>query len=285
MKHCEDYTALISAAVDGVLTPGEERLLHEHLSQCPDCLAIYQEMLAIHDAFDGWEENPPADLTGAVMGRIRRERKRNRRRRFLPVAAAAACCAFIILGYYALPSAIRSSTVSDTAADDAPSVNASLATDDGAPSSGDTEEAVAGKSSAPFAVQPEAADSTDSKDCEEQIMEGVLTYFDSGAPAVSGAAIMPQTQSNSVSIPTLSSADPALLQWMSDNVPETGYVSENRADLSAWLITAEEYDSLTAYLTESGADYDMEWEDVQIELPENSGEVELICVIFLGADQ
>ena len=41
MEHCENYTALISAAVDGELTEAEREELMDHLAQCPGCREVY----------------------------------------------------------------------------------------------------------------------------------------------------------------------------------------------------------------------------------------------------
>ena len=42
---CNNYKVLISAAVDGELTPAERKLLDGHLAECPGCrdeLALFQ---------------------------------------------------------------------------------------------------------------------------------------------------------------------------------------------------------------------------------------------------
>ena len=77
----ESRSAVISAAVDGTLSPEEHRQLLEHLADCPACREAYEQTLLLHDTFAAWEEpEVPADLTAAVMGRVRQERAKNRRR-------------------------------------------------------------------------------------------------------------------------------------------------------------------------------------------------------------
>lgn len=67
---CDEYLELMSAGLDGELTPEEQRKLETHLAECPSCRALYEELTGISGTFDGWEEEPPADLADNVLTRI-----------------------------------------------------------------------------------------------------------------------------------------------------------------------------------------------------------------------
>jgi anti-sigma factor RsiW len=44
LANCEAYWDLISASLDGVLTPEEQSRLDAHLAQCPDCTALWEQL-------------------------------------------------------------------------------------------------------------------------------------------------------------------------------------------------------------------------------------------------
>lgn len=50
MNPCEEFELLISARLDGELLPEEEAKLDAHLSQCPHCQALAQEMQALEES-------------------------------------------------------------------------------------------------------------------------------------------------------------------------------------------------------------------------------------------
>ena len=44
MTHCDEYVELISAALDGALSPHEQARLEAHLAQCPDCRTLFYDL-------------------------------------------------------------------------------------------------------------------------------------------------------------------------------------------------------------------------------------------------
>ena len=129
---------------------------------------------------------------------------------------------------------------------------------------------------------------------EEQIMEGVITYFNNAPPPAaetdSSAKLETQAAVKAVplSVPTLSSSDPELLNWMCSNINEAGYNSEdtaNTAEATAWLITADEYEALTAHIVEVSMDYEMDWGPATAAVTANGPEenAEVICVVYFQA--
>lgn len=71
MKMCEEMLESISASLDGELTTKEEFLLAEHLSSCPECRALADNLRQIHAVMSGMEVFPPENLAKKGMERIR----------------------------------------------------------------------------------------------------------------------------------------------------------------------------------------------------------------------
>lgn len=66
MNNCAQYWDLISAAVDGALTPEERERLQAHLAECPDCRAMLEQLQGL--AEDLGEITPaPLGFVGRVM--------------------------------------------------------------------------------------------------------------------------------------------------------------------------------------------------------------------------
>ena len=98
---CNKYLELLSARLDGALTPEEARELEEHLSRCPECRAAGAQLAALQSAFRDLEDVPPPEgFAQGVMGRIRREEKKViplfRRPQVRALAGLAACLALAV---------------------------------------------------------------------------------------------------------------------------------------------------------------------------------------------
>lgn len=117
MRSCDDILELISAALDGALTAGEQADLEEHLSHCPACSALFAELSGLHAAAAQLEEVPaPAGFADQVMARVAAAPVQDRpdgtisfptkKRSRIPWknwAAAAAVFAVVVLGAVTLP--------------------------------------------------------------------------------------------------------------------------------------------------------------------------------------
>lgn len=128
MTSCEKFTDLISARLDGMITPEEEQKLEEHLACCPACRELAQQMSALHAAFPELEEIPaPAGFTQGVMAKIREEQPEpkvvplTKRPRFKTISGLAACLALCLVLYQTGMAGIigggRKSDAADPAAD------------------------------------------------------------------------------------------------------------------------------------------------------------------------
>lgn len=87
---CDKYLDLISARLDGPLSPEDEAQLTAHLNTCPQCRAIADDLAHIHSAMSGAAAVPPAELAQGVMKSIRAQRT-TRKRTWRQLGALAAC--------------------------------------------------------------------------------------------------------------------------------------------------------------------------------------------------
>ena len=67
MAHCDEYMELISASLDGALSPAEAEKLNAHLAQCPECRALSEELTALHAALS---DLPPVEVPSGLTERI-----------------------------------------------------------------------------------------------------------------------------------------------------------------------------------------------------------------------
>lgn len=296
MEYCAEYAPLISAAVDGEVSPEERRELMEHLAQCPACREAYEQMLAMQMAFEELDAELPGDLAGDVMAKIRSQQKKPRRRYWMQLSVAAACCALVFLGYRSLGlgTADHSNTVTtaDSTLADSADMAMNAAADDAAQVQDDSLPEGTNR------IQDEEVVSSD-----EQIMESVLTYFHT-APKVSmytadsvtpGAAetapvqnedtvgqdatgeVQDETES-AVEVATISSSDPALVEWMEGNTSSQEYT---RDGATAWLVSIEEGKTLEAFLVQESIPYSTD----SVQLLEQTDGSEMVCVVYLGSLQ
>lgn len=70
MDHCEEYFELLSAALDGELSPEERDRLLAHLETCPSCRELGKELSVLQRALEKLPvPAPPPTLTGAILDR------------------------------------------------------------------------------------------------------------------------------------------------------------------------------------------------------------------------
>lgn len=104
---CEEALERLSARLDGELTAQEERELEDHLSVCPACRELAEELSALHLSFEDLEDVPaPEDLAGRVMERVRALEREKKvvpllRRPQVRAVAGLAACAVVCIGLYA----------------------------------------------------------------------------------------------------------------------------------------------------------------------------------------
>ena len=105
MEHCEEYLELISAAIDGQISPQARQTLNQHLAQCPGCRALYAAMAEDRAALSAvGESEPPEGFARAVMERVKAEPRtkviplfrRPRVKKLLTTAACALLCVGVV---------------------------------------------------------------------------------------------------------------------------------------------------------------------------------------------
>ena len=168
MQECEAALELISAHLDGELTPEETARLEAHLAQCPQCRALLADLTALHEAMPRQEVPPPAGLKDGVMARIAAEAPlpftppARKKIRWKAWASLAAVVAIVLVGSGPLrewnaagsPASDRSRTLSqDVAA--------------GSGAGNDSAQATAGTSALPEAV-PGAPENTANAQAEPE---------------------------------------------------------------------------------------------------------------------
>lgn len=118
MRSCDETLELISAALDGPLTGEEQASLDEHLSHCPACSALFEELCGLQAAAAELGDVPaPVGFADRVMDAIAADpaqeqpdnvvpfpgKKKRARTPWKGWAATAAVVAVVVLGAVTLP--------------------------------------------------------------------------------------------------------------------------------------------------------------------------------------
>lgn len=67
--NCEEYEILLSARLDGALTPEETARLEAHLAQCPQCRQLAQELETLQAQTAALTQEVPRALQENLEGR------------------------------------------------------------------------------------------------------------------------------------------------------------------------------------------------------------------------
>lgn len=97
---CEEALALMSAKLDGALTPDEETELRAHLAACPDCRSLMETLEGLDEKLADLKEPAPEGLKKGVLYRIDQatgKAKPAKRRWFGPGTALGAVAAVLVL--------------------------------------------------------------------------------------------------------------------------------------------------------------------------------------------
>lgn len=99
---CENALELLSASLDGALTPAEEETLQAHLQQCPRCRALQAELMGIHTACGELDAAVPAGLKERILSALPPQ-KATKSRHWQRWGAMAAALAIIAMAAWRLP--------------------------------------------------------------------------------------------------------------------------------------------------------------------------------------
>ena len=127
MTDCDRALELISAGLDGALTPEEKDWLEKHLEHCPACRALDADLASLHQLLPTLAPEPPAELKERIMDVVRAEktvpfpaREQKKPRRWKAWVSVAAVAALVFLGGRAALPALNSGGASLPAAAGAP---------------------------------------------------------------------------------------------------------------------------------------------------------------------
>ena len=127
MTDCDRALELISAGLDGALTPEEKDWLEKHLEHCPACRALDADLASLHQLLPTLAPEPPAELKERIMDAVRAEKTvpfpaqgQKKPRRWKAWVSVAAVAALVFLGGRAALPALNSGGTSLPATADAP---------------------------------------------------------------------------------------------------------------------------------------------------------------------
>lgn len=127
MTDCDRALELISAGLDGALTPEEKDWLEKHLEHCPACRALDADLASLHQLLPTLAPEPPAELKERIMDVVRAEKTvpfpapgQKKPRRWKAWVSVAAVAALVFLGGRAALPALNSGGTSMPATADAP---------------------------------------------------------------------------------------------------------------------------------------------------------------------
>lgn len=149
MLNCDQALELLSARLDGPLGPEDAAALEEHLSVCPACRALADDLAVLHDELPLLAAQPPAGLKEGVMDQIHAAKvtpfqSKKRQWRWQSLASLAAVAALVVVGYTAAGRITDGAVTSGTAGGPAPAATEQAA--------GESAGSVARANIEPFAV-------------------------------------------------------------------------------------------------------------------------------------
>ncbi len=299
MKICAEYEALISDYLDGELSAEDRAEVAAHLASCPACQQYFDDLVAMHDAFDQIGEVPvPEGFAERLMARVHEtpqaEESAEKKVIFFPRwkrwAALAACCAIAVLGLWnaqrwaALPLSVSQTVMAEsapsTARDTAPPIAGETTAAAGdTPAAlmldADGEDGGVSPQEAPepspeekaFEAQKQCRDASggtadDLLEVEEDIMEEA-EETDAGYAGSGACAPEP-------AMPAPASVEDYQGVALSGIITASGETArawvENELGLAwepgrTYLLTEEEYAGLLSALTAAGEDFRLEPED------------------------
>lgn len=103
MLSCDEALELISTRLDGPLTQEETARLEEHLSACPACRTLAEDLKELHEELPQLAAQPPAGLKEGVMDQIHTSKvtpfqSKKRQWRWRSLASLAAVAALVLVG-------------------------------------------------------------------------------------------------------------------------------------------------------------------------------------------
>lgn len=95
MINCDECRELISCMIDDELSEQQERLVREHIADCPECRRVYEAFCTVSEQMRRTEPLPDG-LHEKIMSGIKAKPKKKARIVWLKALSAAACLALVI---------------------------------------------------------------------------------------------------------------------------------------------------------------------------------------------
>lgn len=132
MAECKEYTHLISAALDGELTPQEQAELDAHLARCPQCRELMEQLSGLRQTLAQLPlVQPPPQLKDDIMAAVAQNAAPRRGSRWPKGLACAAVAALVLTAAWRL--GIPTPGVNDASfRDETAAITAETAEDDAA---------------------------------------------------------------------------------------------------------------------------------------------------------
>ena len=105
MNICEEYAVLIQEYLDDELSGADRARVMEHLAQCDNCRAYFQQLTEMQDAFAAMDAEVPAGLSGRIMAQVKQTAQvpAKKKFRYQRYGMLAACLALVcIAGFIGL---------------------------------------------------------------------------------------------------------------------------------------------------------------------------------------
>lgn len=150
--HCSHMEELISAALDGELSPRRRKELDDHLEHCPRCRALFEELSGQSQLLRDLDCRVPEDLSQQILSALPQQRKKAPILSIRRWGTAAACLVLVCCAGFALrPAGNKSADAPSAASEDYALRTADNALKDAAPAESQAVEV-------PSAPEPEDAE-------------------------------------------------------------------------------------------------------------------------------
>lgn len=128
--NCNEALELLSAALDGELSPAQQAQLDQHLALCPTCRALQAELLGLEEALGTLDVPAPAGLKDQIMKNLPPQQGKGHVVYWRRWSAMAAAAALVLLGVWKLPRFVltpdKGVDSTEMAAYDAPAMDAAV---------------------------------------------------------------------------------------------------------------------------------------------------------------
>ena len=249
MYSCEQYETLVSAWIDGDLSEAERTALMEHTAVCPRCQQYLEDQLALHEAMTQLDAKAPEGFCAAVMERVSTTAQSKPEGKVIAFpmwrrwAAAVACCAVVVLGVWFMGTRERTANDAMVSYKSAPTESYSLF------SAAVTADSAAESAPAVCSAPESASDSAEPPAAPAAPFFAAEESAPAEAPAADSAASAQTAAPSNCRADfacCLTTGSESARDWVETTLGEAWTAG------GIYPVTAEQYDTLKALLTNTG---------------------------------